>query len=347
MPIINQDTLNKDVASNPYLGKSPEELDAAIADLKTRLARERSQELMGKVSTGLGQVGDVFLQKGELKPPERKESVADSINEFIAKERLKQQIANEAPLSPSEEKAKMELDAIRKDLAGQDTTQPVISLPTDNVAQSVSSKPLIPTATTMTKDNAPSQFIRKSKGKDIYGREQYEDVPNKEYDIWAKKQEKLDELSIDNERKSQFIKDSTQDTLDTIVEIKKGMGNFGLTGTWPSIPGTSRANWEANINKLLSGKIIDIMTKMKEASKTGATGFGQLSNKELGVLQESSTALKKWLSPEDAGRYLKKMEDILQKVMTSSIPSFTTEQEAESSGLKGEVIIGGRRARID
>jgi hypothetical protein len=115
--------------------------------------------------------------------------------------------------------------------------------------------------------------------------------------------------------KTEFVRNSALDTLNTIGEIEKGMGYFGLTGDLPSIPGTHRVNWEANINKLLSGKIINLMTSMKEASKTGATGFGQLSEKELSVLQSASTALKRNLSSKDAQRYLDDMKVSLQKVL--------------------------------
>jgi hypothetical protein len=114
--------------------------------------------------------------------------------------------------------------------------------------------------------------------------------------------------------KSQFVKESAYDTLKTIEEVEKGIGNFGLTGGLPSIPGTDRMNWEVNVNKLLSGKVINLMTTMKEASKTGATGFGQLSEKELAVLKEASTALKRGLSPKDAQRYLNDMKKTLNKI---------------------------------
>ncbi len=123
------------------------------------------------------------------------------------------------------------------------------------------------------------------------------------------------EKKLKLEEKSQFIRDSAQDSLNTISEIEKGTGHFGLFGQLPSIPGTPRYTWETNINKLLSGKMIDLMTKMKEASKTGATGFGQLSEKEGQILREASTALKRGLAPEKAQEYLNNMKVMLQKVI--------------------------------
>lgn len=145
-----------------------------------------------------------------------------------------------------------------------------------------------------------------------------------------------DEKKKAQEEKSQFVKESALDTLKTIGEVEKGIGHFGLTGQLPSIPGTERATWEANVNKLLSGKIINLMTQMKEASKTGATGFGQLSEKELKVLQEASTALKRGLSPEAAQAILNDMKIKIKKIageesaggnagVTSSGVKFTVE----------------------
>jgi len=139
------------------------------------------------------------------------------------------------------------------------------------------------------------------------------DINAEKFDVKQNETKKI------QENKSQMVKDSAMDTLNTISEVEKGIDYFGLTGGLPSIPGTARATWEANVNKLLSGKIINLMTQMKEASKTGATGFGQLSEKELKVLQEASTALKRGLSPKDAQKYLNEMKVAAQKVLGSEI----------------------------
>ena len=117
------------------------------------------------------------------------------------------------------------------------------------------------------------------------------------------------------EQKSTFVINQAQDALNTISEIEKGIGYFGLFGQIPSIPGTERYNWEVNINKMLSGKMIELMTQMKEASKTGATGFGQLSEKEGQILREASTALKRGLAPDKAQEYFNSMKTALQKVI--------------------------------
>jgi len=118
---------------------------------------------------------------------------------------------------------------------------------------------------------------------------------------------------------TQSIKTSAQDTIDTIGEVRKGLTmptGFGFFGDFPSIPGTKRATWETYVNKLLSTKIVNLMNEMKNASKTGATGFGQLNEKELAVLTNAATALKKTLPAEDAEKILDELETIAGKVLS-------------------------------
>jgi len=117
-----------------------------------------------------------------------------------------------------------------------------------------------------------------------------------------------------------------EDLLDTIREVKKGADFFGFAGKLPTpiapsslVPGgltrRDRIRWANNLNKLLSQRVIDVMSEMKRVSKTGATGFGQLSEKELAVLQNASTALSSDLDPEDALQILNEMERIQLKFL--------------------------------
>ena len=76
------------------------------------------------------------------------------------------------------------------------------------------------------------------------------------------------------------------------------------------------------------------MSEMKSASKTGATGFGQLSNKELGVLQDASTALKRTLSPQDADKYLTKMENAAKKVLGIPIEEKSGDVRSQYNALR-------------
>src|SRR3990167_10248929 len=75
--------------------------------------------------------------------------------------------------------------------------------------------------------------------------------------------------------------DEVNDTLSTIKEVEKGIDHFGVTGWIPAIPGTDKANWVANIDKLLAQKVFDKMNALKKSSRTGATGLGPIAVKEL------------------------------------------------------------------
>jgi hypothetical protein len=113
---------------------------------------------------------------------------------------------------------------------------------------------------------------------------------------------------------SQEIKDSALDMLDAIKEAKAGRENFGIKGIIPPVPNTPQAKWHANVDKLLAANVITIMNNMKQASRTGATGFGQLNRSELKLLQDAATTLKKTLDPRDAIAILDKMEAKFRKV---------------------------------
>lgn len=169
-------------------------------------------------------------------------------------------------------------------------------------------------------------------------------------------------------------------TLETIKNIRQGAKYFGVgtgvgdsglgpyAGSWPSMPGTKRKNWEVNFEKLKSRLIVDLMAEMKNASKTGATGFGQLNKEELHVLKTAASALDRDLAPADAEEYLAEVERIALKVLKNAaqeepavssskkysggksvqpkLATFSSEEEAVAANLPPgtEIIINGRRA---
>ncbi len=143
-------------------------------------------------------------------------------------------------------------------------------------------------------------------------------------EIKSPQQEKA-ELDLQDRKRqlgftSQNVKDKAQESLDTISEVKNGIKYFGPASLVPAIPGIEpdKVKWQANFDRLKAKLIVDLMTEMKNASKTGATGFGQLNKDELKVLQDGSTALKKTMLERDALEILNKMELKLQKVAQGS-----------------------------
>jgi hypothetical protein len=126
----------------------------------------------------------------------------------------------------------------------------------------------------------------------------------------------LSDKEVEKQAKSDIVKQSANDMLDAISNVEQGINYFGpLTGNIPGVPIADRIKWEANINKLLSSNVLNLLNQMKSASRTGASGFGQLSEKELKVLQDASTELKRNLAPEDAQTILNKMKIRLEKII--------------------------------
>ena len=107
-PLMNKDTVSQEL-QDPMRQKiaamTPGQRKARLAELDTM---EKQLSPVGMVSSGnrlqniIGDVSDVFLQSGGIKPPERKMS---DINDFIMKERVKRAIEGD-PL----EKFKAEQD---------------------------------------------------------------------------------------------------------------------------------------------------------------------------------------------------------------------------------------------
>lgn len=171
--------------------------------------------------------------------------------------------------------------------------------------------------------------------------------------VLEEKRQKAEATKRVDENRDEMLRSSAEDNLKTIEEVKKGKKYFGPLGELPSVPVLTgdyneRKNWEVNVNKLLSQKVVDLMNSMKSASRTGATGFGQLNKSELDLLKNASTALKRSLAPEDAMRYLNDIEQIHRKVLggASKLPSFASEADIPP-GFKGAAIVGGVEGMVD
>lgn len=161
---------------------------------------------------------------------------------------------------------------------------------------------------------------------------QYDMKPNTDY-LSPDKLIELEEKKKQQAAADDLSRTQAQDTLNSIREIKKGSRFFGPLGNLPTLAAPSsipipiigdkmganqyeeRKMWENNINQLLSKKVVELMSEMKRVSSTGATGFGNMSNKDLATLREASTALSKDLAPEQALYYLNEMEKINKKFL--------------------------------
>jgi|GEM_PF-4385073 len=108
----------------------------------------------------------------------------------------------------------------------------------------------------------------------------------------------------------------------------KNLGlNYGIGKYARIVPGSDAANVNAQINKLVSSGVIQVMAKMKAESPTGATGFGALSEREMDVLKNSFSILAdRNISPKLAKEELENIHKIMNEYMgriekNSSLPS--------------------------
>ncbi len=90
--------------------------------------------------------------------------------------------------------------------------------------------------------------------------------------------------------------DDTTSALDELLDpngqLKNGVGGaVGWDALRSRIPGTSAADAKARIDRLQSRLTVDLLGEMKRQSRTGASGFGALSEKELMVLQNAAARL--------------------------------------------------------
>jgi hypothetical protein len=89
-------------------------------------------------------------------------------------------------------------------------------------------------------------------------------------------------------------------------------GNFNpITEKLPWI-GPKVAGATSKISRLGSMLTLSVIQDLKERSKTGATGFGALNMKELGVLENAASALSK--TNMDEGEYAQALSDIRTKL---------------------------------
>jgi hypothetical protein len=127
------------------------------------------------------------------------------------------------------------------------------------------------------------------------------------------------------------IRETTQSVLDELDQMldpsgklqshmKAATGKSNIPGTMLDKLGLGALAPETKlgktaINTFKSKLIIDLIGKMKAQSKTGATGFGQMNMKELGVLESAIGKLDPDMPDDDFAAELNKIRDRLRRVM--------------------------------
>lgn len=143
------------------------------------------------------------------------------------------------------------------------------------------------------------------------------------------------------------IQQKTQETLDALDEIldekgkikpnmRSAIGASRMLGL-QYLPATQTRAGDAAIKRLKSMLIVDLIGEMKAQSRTGATGFGQLNMRELGVLESAASKLDPSLDEDTFEAELKRIREKLKKVLQPS--SGMTPTQTTPSGPTAEDLI--------
>lgn len=81
-----------------------------------------------------------------------------------------------------------------------------------------------------------------------------------------------------------------------------------------NLPGMKNADKQAALDRLSSQLIVNLITEMKQASKTGATGFGQLSDREGRILESAAAQLSQAQSEPQFLQAMKEVRDSINRI---------------------------------
>lgn len=128
------------------------------------------------------------------------------------------------------------------------------------------------------------------------------------------------------EKKADFNRDAylnkTNQSLAVIKDLMDDTGNLtaegaravGLSSIGNFLPTTLGYSGGKKINKLRNEQVLDLIKELKEQSRTGATGMGNMSNKDLSVINNAATLLDTGLSEEEFTKQLKIVKDELKDI---------------------------------
>lgn len=163
-----------------------------------------------------------------------------------------------------------------------------------------------------------------------------QDMQNKKVLLDAKTQQKLESDGTTLEDLSADL--DSMSTAAKALATNKGIdGITGVQSRVPSFPGSAASEAEADLESLKSKIAVNVMMKMKNASKTGATGFGQLSEKELTVTQTMLASLdNKKLSAEGLRKRLLEVAKYAEDVKARFQKAYDTKLKEIPGNLTSE-----------
>lgn len=118
-----------------------------------------------------------------------------------------------------------------------------------------------------------------------------------------------------------------------LTEGAAGLYGLGIGRISRHLRGSQAAIAQAALDQITGQLVLSTLADMKAQSRTGATGFGQLSNRELDVIEAAATMLKGGISEELALEKLTELREKFQKVLL--------DREAETGADAGRAGVTG------
>lgn len=171
----------------------------------------------------------------------------------------------------------------------------------------------------------------------------------------ADEKKKLSADALDKQNKQIAVKDMAQKTLDSLDELidKDGKLKSNITGAvgmsrltgdisrgqmpaW--LPTTEGRAAKAKVKTFMSQTVLNLIGELKAQSRTGATGFGNMSNKDLAVLESAASSLDPMMSEEDFAAELGRIKKHIVKILEPTT-SKTTTDPLQQSRLDASALI--------
>jgi hypothetical protein len=153
-----------------------------------------------------------------------------------------------------------------------------------------------------------------------------------------------DKLAADtakgNQRKEVANK-MTQDALDAINDIIDEKGNLkdtvgsavGMSRMNPlnMIPGSQAQTANSTLDNFSGKVLLNLLNEVKSQSASGATGFGNMSNKDLDTLKQAASRLNKSMPKEDYAKEVVRLRDLMKTALSKKTSDGTDNKKHDGT----------------
>jgi hypothetical protein len=144
----------------------------------------------------------------------------------------------------------------------------------------------------------------------------------------AKFSSEMQDKAETREAKSTSAIDAASSSLSAIDHLIANKNYFGaIEGRMPAGLNQGKREWAKNYDFLEAKNILSVINEMKNQSRTGATGFGNMNAGELKVLRDASMRLDKQLDEKTAEKYLLEMKKAFQTIIDREKNGYDGQQQ--------------------